>query len=220
MTLAHGSKLNVGSASADVVRGGRRARPRCGTARADFRAALLGWGRCRDRRGGGMDLDFILRANPDYVEDLYRQYPRDPQLRRRRLGALLRRLRVRRATAVRRPAAAHQAERVTRRLRPDPLLPRARPPRSPTSIRSAATHRAIRCSTLERVRLHRGRPRPRRRVPDASAAAPQRVAARADRAAARDLLRHARRRVHGHLRQGAARLAAGAHGADAQPAAS
>ncbi len=25
-----------------------------------------------------MDLDFILRANPDYVEDLYRQYLRDP----------------------------------------------------------------------------------------------------------------------------------------------
>ena len=24
-----------------------------------------------------MDLDFILRANPDYVEDLYRQYLRD-----------------------------------------------------------------------------------------------------------------------------------------------
>ncbi len=26
-----------------------------------------------------MDLDFILRANPDYVDDLYRQYVRDPQ---------------------------------------------------------------------------------------------------------------------------------------------
>jgi 2-oxoglutarate dehydrogenase E1 component len=26
-----------------------------------------------------MDLDFILRANPDYVEDLYRQYLREPQ---------------------------------------------------------------------------------------------------------------------------------------------
>ena len=26
-----------------------------------------------------MDLDFILRANPDYVEDLYRQYLRDPR---------------------------------------------------------------------------------------------------------------------------------------------
>jgi len=25
-----------------------------------------------------MDLDFILRANPDYIEDLYRQYTRDP----------------------------------------------------------------------------------------------------------------------------------------------
>ena len=25
-----------------------------------------------------MDLDFILRANPDYVDDLYRQYLRDP----------------------------------------------------------------------------------------------------------------------------------------------
>jgi 2-oxoglutarate dehydrogenase E1 component len=25
-----------------------------------------------------MDLDFILRANPDYIEDLYRQYQRDP----------------------------------------------------------------------------------------------------------------------------------------------
>ena len=25
-----------------------------------------------------MDLDFILRANPDYIEELYRQYQRDP----------------------------------------------------------------------------------------------------------------------------------------------
>src|SRR4051812_14260934 len=32
---------------------------------------------CR-KGGGGMDLDFILRANPDYVEALYRQYLRDP----------------------------------------------------------------------------------------------------------------------------------------------
>ena len=26
-----------------------------------------------------MDLDFILRANPDYIEDLFRQYSRDPR---------------------------------------------------------------------------------------------------------------------------------------------
>ena len=25
-----------------------------------------------------MDLDFILRTNPDYIEELYRQYQRDP----------------------------------------------------------------------------------------------------------------------------------------------
>ena len=102
---------------------------------------LLGWV-AAVQGGGAMDLDFILRANPDYVEDLYRQYLRDPQSVGADWAHFFAGFEY---GADGRPAAAVQAERQPRRARPHPLLSRARPPDRQSRTRSAATRPSIRC---------------------------------------------------------------------------
>ena len=104
-----------------------------------------------------------------------------------------------------------------RGVRPRPLLPRARPPgRAPESAR-ATTGRA---SAARRRRSSASATADLDRVVDSGSfqGVGTRAAARADRAPAGDLLRHARRRVPAHPRPRAAALAPGAHGADAQHA--
>ena len=146
-------------------------------------------------------LDVVVLANKDYVEEQYRRYRADPQLRRRALGALLRRLRAGadgtatapRPTASRRPARATAAPATgagrarRRRLRPGPLLPRARSPgRAPEPARAEA--RRPSAARAVGVRL--------RRRPTSIASSSARsfrgcaaaTAARADRAPAGDLL--------------------------------
>ncbi len=154
-----------------------------------------------------MDLDFILRANPDYVDDLYRQYRRDPGSVGADWAHFFAGFELGTNGRPAAPTAARQAEPVVGvfdlihsyrelghliadldplggNLTEHPLLATGG-----VRLRAKTTSTASsQCPTL-----------PRPAAGDA---------ARADRAPARHLLRHARRRVHVHLRQGAARLAA------------
>ena len=136
-----------------------------------------------------MDLDFILRANPDYVEDLYRQYLRDPSS----VGADWAHFFAGFEYGARR-AAGHRRSGRASTVGVFDLIHSYRELGHLVADLNPLGNNATEHPLLapQRVRLRRDRPRPRRPVPDASGATPQALAARADRPAARDLLRHAR----------------------------
>ncbi len=188
---------------------------------------------------------FLYGANATFIAELYARYVKDPnsvdaswasffaemaddarvvlgelkqRQRRNRTGQEQRRCGARRGPGQggrprRRPCRRH---RLDPGRHPDPRLSDARPSRrQPRSARPRAAQGPARAATRV-LRLHRRRPRPAD-LPGQPARPRVRDLARDHRAAARDLLRLGRHRVHAHPGSRAAPVAAGAHGAGPQP---
>ena len=155
-------------------------------------------------------LDFVQRANASYLEEMYARFRSDPASVPEEWALFFAGFDFGSDRA-----GIGAGGRVSgQRVRPGARLPRVRSP--DRAARSA--ERTGAGSSAARSRAVRVRPRGSR-PPDRPTAVPRpraRHPARADRRAARDLLRHARGRIRGHPGSRAARVAARAHGAPAQ----
>ena len=163
-----------------------------------------------DGEKAGRDTAGQLRLHRVGVRPLSRGSP----VGSRRVARLLRGLRVGWTRAGRGGSAGGGDRRG--RVRPGARLPRIRPPHRPHRP-SGREPRLARAPRPRELRPVRGRPRSRGGPAPVRGRVPGH-AAPAHRGSAPHLLRHARRRVHGHSGQGAPRVAGAAHGTAARPA--
>ena len=161
------------------------------------------------------------RWNLDLIEDYYDRWRKDPasveeswrnffegyELGHQTGGPARRGRRPRRGAG---PGGRHPADRRLPRVRPLPGRPRPAQAHPPPPVARAAGAVGLRAD--------RGRPRPCLLQPGQRPAGGCLDPARGDRGPARDVLPDDRRRVHAHPRHGRSQMAAGADGADPQPA--